>query len=304
MQLRFLEYFVTLAREQHFARAAEACHVTQPTLSSGLAALETQLGRRLIVRDRRFVGLTAEGQAILPWAQRMLSDHEELRHAIEAESGALSGEIQLGVIPAAIPAAGYLVRALLAAHPQVKLNLQSLTSRQIEQRLIDYELDAGITYLDNEPLERVRSIALYAERYVLATRADGELARDRQISWRRAATAPLCLLHEGMQNRRILDAHMQALGIAIAPRATADSHIALLSMVRASGLCSILPHSYASLVSPASDIRLIDLVDPPLANQIGVVVLDREPLTAFGLAALAAAREVQMASLFDSKNDR
>lgn len=65
MQTRFLEYFLALHRERHFGRAAELCHVSQPTLSAGIAALEAQLGKRLIARDRKYVGLTPEGEAIL-----------------------------------------------------------------------------------------------------------------------------------------------------------------------------------------------------------------------------------------------
>ena len=68
MQIRTIEYFVALARERHFGRAAAACGVTQPTLSSGIGALEDELGVRLVLRDRRFAGLTVEGEAALPWA--------------------------------------------------------------------------------------------------------------------------------------------------------------------------------------------------------------------------------------------
>lgn len=73
MQMRLLEYFVALAREGHFARAAAACNVTQPTLSAGIVALEEQLGKRLVERDRRYIGLTEEGRAALPWAQQAIA---------------------------------------------------------------------------------------------------------------------------------------------------------------------------------------------------------------------------------------
>lgn len=73
MQFRFLEYFIALAEERHFARAATRCHVTQPTLSAGIANLEARLGKRLVQRDRRFARLTAEGEAILPHARRLIA---------------------------------------------------------------------------------------------------------------------------------------------------------------------------------------------------------------------------------------
>jgi DNA-binding transcriptional LysR family regulator len=285
MQIRFLDYFVALAQAKHFARAAEACHVAQPTLSSGIAALEAQLGKRLIVRDRRFVGLTTEGHALLPWAQRLLADYDGLRHAVADEGGPLKGTLRLGVIPAAMPAVGHLVRAILETHPHVTANIRSMTSRQIEQALIEYELDAGLTYLSNEPPAQVLSVPLYEEHYMFATRADAPLGQRSSVEWREVAQEPLCLLHPNMQNRRILDAHLTSLDLAIEPRATADSYVTLLSLVEAGGLSSILPHSYAALVSAGTRIRLIDFVDPARANMIGLVVLEREPRSALARAA-------------------
>ena len=81
MQTRLLQYFLALEREGHFARAAAACHVSQPTLSAGISALEAQLGKRLILRNRRYAGLTEEGRAILPWAQQLVAATENLMQA-------------------------------------------------------------------------------------------------------------------------------------------------------------------------------------------------------------------------------
>lgn len=296
MQLRFLEYFVALAREKHFARAAEACHVTQPTLSAGLAALEDLLGKRLVLRDRRFIDLTDDGHAMLPFAQRLLADHEELRHAIDAPAGPLRGELRLGAIPAAMPAVGYLVRALRAAQPGLEVAIRSLTSREIERALLAYELDAGLTYLENEPPAQVRSLRLYAERYLFATRADSPFAAQATVSWRQAAAAPLCVLHQGMQNRRILDAHLAALGLRLQPVATADSYVALLSMVAHGGLSSIVTDSHAELVAGDPALRLIDIDDPAPANAIGLVVLDRAPLSPLAKAAFLAAQGLALQS--------
>ncbi len=296
MQLRFLEYFVALAREKHFARAAEACHVTQPTLSSGIAALEEMLGKRLVLRDRRFVDLTPEGHAVLVHAQRLLADNEALRHAIDAPSGPLRGELRLGAIPAAMPSVGYLVAALCSAHPQLNVAVRSLTSREIERALLAYELEAGLTYLENEPLAQVRGVPLYSERYLLATRADSALARIADLHWRDVVAAPLCLLHQGMQNRRILDSHAASLGFRLSPVATADSYVALLSMVAHAGLSSIVPDSHAEFIAGNPELRVIDIADPAPANAIGLVVLDREPLAPLAKAAFATAQTLRLLS--------
>jgi DNA-binding transcriptional LysR family regulator len=298
MHLRFIEYFTTLARERHFVRAAEACGVTQPTLSAGIAALEKLLGKRLILRDRRFAGLTPEGEAMLPWAQRLLADHEAMRQAVAAEGGTLKGELRLGVIPASMPAVGHLARRISTRNPELQLNIRSMTSREIERSLIDYELDAGLTYLHNEPLAHVVGVTLYREHYRFAARADSDLGRRDAIEWSEVAKAAVCLLHRGMQNRRILDAHLATRGLDIVPTATADSYVTLLSLVEASGLYSILPHSYAALLPASGDVRLIDFVDPAPANEIGLVVLEREPRSSMARVALAAARELASERLF------
>jgi DNA-binding transcriptional LysR family regulator len=296
MQLRFLEYFVALAREKHFARAAEACRVTQPTLSAGIAALEAELGKRLVLRDRRFVDLTAEGHAILPFARQLLADQDGLRHAIDAPAGPLTGELRLGAIPAAMPSVGYLVAALHAAHPRLRVGIRSLTSREIERGLLAYELDAGLTYLENEPPAQVRAVPLYAERYLFVTRADSALAAHDTVTWKQAAAAPLCLLHQGMQNRRILDAHLSGHGLTLAPVATADSYVALLSMVAHGGLSSIVTDSHAEFVAGDSALRVLAFADPVPANAIGLVVLDREPLSPLAQAAFATAQALILRS--------
>jgi DNA-binding transcriptional LysR family regulator len=234
MHLRFIEYFTAVARERHFARAAEVCGVSQPTLSAGIASLEEQLGKRLVLRDRRFTGLTAEGDAILPWAQRLLADHEALRQAVDAESGGLKGELRLGVIPASMPAVGHLARRINMRNPDVRLNIRSMTSREIERGLLEYELDAGLTYLHNEPLAQVIGTTLYLEYYSFAARADSGFGQRQVVEWEEVAKLPLCLLHQGMQNRRILDRHLSSRDLAIVPSAVADSYVTLLSLVGSS----------------------------------------------------------------------
>ncbi|NML05715.1 LysR family transcriptional regulator [Sphingomonas sp. G-3-2-10] len=294
MQLRFLEYFVALAREKHFARAAEACHVTQPTLSAGIVALEESLGKRLVIRDRRFVDLTPEGHAMLAHAQRLLADHEALRQSIDAPAGPLRGELRLGAIPAAMPSVGHLVTALRRAHPMLTIAVRSLTSREIERALLAYELDAGLTYLDNEPLAQVRSVRLYAEHYRFVTRADSALGAGGGIDWKTIAAAPLCLLHQGMQNRRILDAHIAARGLKLAPVATADSYVALLSMVAHGGLSSIVTDRHAEFIAGDADLRIMEIADPAPPNLIGLVAIDREPLSPLADAAFRIAATLDL----------
>jgi DNA-binding transcriptional LysR family regulator len=174
--------------------------------------------------------------------------------------------------------------------------VRSLTSREIERGQLAYELEAGLTYLDNEPLAQVRSVPLYVERYLLATRADSPLAGKRDLHWRDVAAEPLCLLHQGMQNRRILDRHTASLGLKLAPVATADTYVALLSMVAHGGLSSVVPDSHAEFIAGNPDLRVIEIADPTPPNSIGLVVLEREPLSALAKAAYNTARALKLLS--------
>ena len=292
MQLRALRYFVTLAREGHFARAAEACGIAQPTLSSALAALEDHLGKRLVERDRRYIGLTDEGRAMLPWAQQLLAAHESMIHAVEVLQGPLHGEFRLGAIPAATPSTGQFAEALLGAHPGMTLSIRSQTSREIVQAIEAFEIDAGITYLDHERPANVISVPLYTERYVFVTPAAVPQNAAPPASWEEIAGHPLCLLHQGMQNRRILDGLLAAHRLAVTPRATADSYIALLAMVRSAGLTTVVPDHYVSLIEGADWACFRPVAMDAPVSRIGVIVGDRAPLDPVAAAALTCARHI------------
>lgn len=290
MNLRLLEYFVAIAEERHFARAAERCHVTQPTLSAGLATVERLLGKRLIERDRRFIGLTHEGQSILPEVRNLLAQLGELQRAVDAP-GPLRGELRLGAIPAAMPFVGKFIAALGRRQPQVSVAIRQLTSEAILRGIASFELDAALTYVEREPEPALQVVTLYEERYLFATHEGGRLASRDTVVLAEAITGPLCLLHQGMQNRRILESHLARRQLSVKPAATTDSYLALLSMVASGRLSSIVTDSHALFVAPESGIRLIPIADLTDANRVGLIASAREPLAPVARAALAAARQ-------------
>lgn len=292
MQTRLIRYFLAIVKERHFARAAESCGVSQPTLSAGLGALERRLGKRLVVRDRRFVELTAEGEALLPWARQMLAAQEAMSAAVATAQGTPQGEFRLGAIPAALPLVGRFARALLAGRPGLSFSSRSLTSREIARALGEYEIDGGLTYLDHEPPVGVLSVPLHAETYRIVMAAEAAPEGLGALSDEAVAALPLCLLHQGMQNRRILDARMAERGLALRPRASADSYVALLSLVQSGGFSTILPDSYIALLPNLRWARVLDFAQPLSASRIGLVVLDRAPLAPLASAGMAAAQSL------------
>lgn len=292
MNLRQIRYFVAVARLRHFANAAAECGVSQPTLSAGLSALEQEVGHRLVERERRFVGLTAQGEAMLPWAEQILGAVASMTSSVAARSAQVIGEFSLAAIPAALPLAGVFGEALLERHPGLTLSVRSSTSREIERALNAFECDAGLTYLDHEPPGNVLSVALHAERYLFVTRAGAGFDSLPAITWEDAVAQPLCLLHQGMQFRRILDSRVNAQGLAIAPRAVADSYVALLDMVRCGGFSTIVPDTYAHLLDGLEWARLLPFEGESERRRIGLVVMNRAPLGPLASAGLAAARDL------------
>jgi DNA-binding transcriptional LysR family regulator len=230
MFVRQLTYLVTLAQERHFARAAEACHVSQPALSSAIQRLEDELGVSIVQRRQHFEGLTSEGECLLIWARRIVDNCEGLRQEATAARKQLTGTLRLGAIPTALLVIPLLTAPCLAAHPGIRQVVLSLSAEQIIHQLDDFDLDLGITYLEDQRLQGFR----VRERHVLLAR-DAKLL-DPAISWQGAAELPLCLLTPNMQNRRIIDAAFRQAGVSPRLVVETNSLFALYSHVRCAGL--------------------------------------------------------------------
>lgn len=291
MIVRYLEYLTALARERHFARAAAACNVTQPTLSAGLKQLEESLGVMIVERRQRFVGFTAEGERVLAWAQRVLADYTGLEQELSELRGGLGGQLRIGAIPVSLPTIALLTSPLVAQHPATRIQVTSQTSIEIQRGLDDFTIDAGLTYLDNEPLANVRTQPLYRERYVVISRSRNTLTGRDRISWAEAATLPLCLLTPNMQNRRIIDMHLQEAGVKARPVTETNSLITLWSHVRFGDCSSIVPHTFVLLVGHLDGVSVVPLIEPEATHLIGLVASDRDPLLPLTRALLEVAKQ-------------
>lgn len=223
MLLRQLEYLVALARERHFARAAASCYVSQPSLSAAIRRLEHELDVPIVRRGRRYEGLTPEGEVVLAWAHRILAERDGLRQELSALRGGLTGTLRLGIVPTALPAASLLTTPFCDRNPKARVALESLSSADITHGLTEFELDAAMTYLDDDTLRHVRRFPLYEERYVLLTPVDGPLADVPTATWSQAAALPLCLLNSRMRNRRIIDECFATEGATAAPTIESDT---------------------------------------------------------------------------------
>lgn len=197
MTLRDLEYFVALAETRHFGRAAERCHVTQPTLSMQIAKLEQELGVKLFERDKRRVSLTDAGRQILPRASTVLDGVNEIREVSRGATGGLAGPLYLGVIPTVGPyLLPHLLPELRAIYPDVKLFLREEMTDQLVEQLQHSALDAAILSLPLDAPDLDYTV-FFREELVAGLPKEHVLARKTRIAMKDLAGEPILLLEEG-----------------------------------------------------------------------------------------------------------
>ena len=287
-----LHYVIALAQEQHFGRAAEACGVTQPTLSAGIKQLEDMLGVLLVQRGSRFHAFTPEGQRTLEWARRMVADERALRQEMRSLKQGLAGHIRIAAVPTALAMVASLTTPYRARHPDVSFTVWSRTSIEILGLLENLEIDAGLTYVDNEPVGRARTVPLYREHYRLLTAADSPLGARNEVTWAEVAQVPLCLLTPDMQNRRIIDRYIRAAGAEPAPTLESNSMILLFSHVRTGQWASVMPARLAETLGLTDTIRAIPISSEEAYPTIGLVVPHRDPMTPLIAALVTEARRL------------
>lgn len=296
MDIRQLQYLVALAREKHFTRAAKECGVAQPTLSGRIRQLEQELGVPIVERGQRFHGLTPQGERVLAWANSILDNWESLQQEIAGlrnTSAALTGHLSIGVIPSALPMAALITKAIQARHPSIELTVLSQSSIDILRCLEEFSIDVGLTYLDNEPIEGMRSESIYMERYCLLLPAGHSMSGAASVTWADAAKEPLCLLTPENQNRRIIDRAFRAAGVAPVPRLETNSVINLCANVRLTGLASVIPEYFLEVIGPISDVRAVPLTAPLVEHSVGLIAVDRDPASPLVLAAFECAKEIE-----------
>ena len=288
MVLKQLAYLVALAREKHFGRAALASNVSQPTLSAAIRNLETELGAPIVERGHSFRGFTPEGLVVIEHAKRVLAECAAMTQNLAELAGGLSGRLRVGVVPTALPVISHLIAPFYARSPQVTVTILSLTSDEIVRGLDNFELEAGVSYLDNEPLNAVRSKPIYQETYAFLTSLDGPYAARDEITWSEAADAELCLLTPDMQNRRIIDGVFRSVGKSPKPAVETNSIFNLCSHAASSRWSSIVPSPLLYFFGVPRNTKYLRLIEPDASRTMGLLIPDREPASPLGKALFAA----------------
>lgn len=300
--LQQLEYLVALARARHFGRAATACHVSQPTLSTAIRKLESALDTVIVLRGRRFEGFTAEGERVVVWARRILAERDELLADVKRVRGGLTATARIGAIPTAVPASPLVTSRFLAHSPGATVRIEALSSREIAQKLADFELDAGLTYIDDETPPGTQRVKLYQERYALIAPSDHPLMKQPEVSWAEAAGLKLCALTPAMRNRRIIEANTAAEGARFRPVVEANTVAALYAHLTATRLAAIVAHTWLEAFGIPPKMQVRTMIQRAAGPWVGLITLARTPRSGIAEALLSAAADPQVAQALSASS--
>ncbi len=276
--IRDMEMMVALARQKHFSRAAEECGISQPAFSARIRNIEEQFGLPIVRRGNKFLGFTPEGELLLKWARRILSDVDGMRQELDASKGNLRGSLTVGVVPTTLSFVALVSALLRETHPDLVVNIQSKTSNQISLGLNDYSLDAGITYMDRFNTESARIEPLYEETYVLVVPKSLAPRLVGDATWQEAAKLPLCLLNTDMRNRQLIDEAFASIGARPQPVTETDGFTVALALVVGGTAATIAPQRLAESIFTGQETIQLHLKDPVLTHSIGLAVQTQNPV--------------------------
>ncbi|HEY0448501.1 LysR family transcriptional regulator [Actinophytocola sp.] len=299
MLFRQLEYFVAVATEKHFARAADACYVSQPALSTAIAKLERELNVTLINRGHNYQSLTQEGELLVVWAKRILAEQEAFKAEVAAVRSGITGTLRLGTEPTASTTLVLPVAAFRAQHPLGKVRVHSrLSTMELRRRLRAFELDAAIGHFGPDDREGLEVSPLYTERYLLL--AAEELVDGTQpMKWGDAARLPLALLTQDMTIRQVIDRAFADSGATVTPQLETDSVASLYAHVSMGACASIVPHTWLRVMPPGAGTRAVRLVDPDATAQVSVAIHAAAPGSLTARAFVSAATGLSLDGFFD-----
>lgn len=264
MDLRQLSYFVAVAEEGQFTRAAARVSVAQPAVSAQIRRLERELGEPLFHRDQRQVRPTAAGEALLPHARAALAAAERGRDTIASLRGVLHGRLRVAI---AGPVDHRLAEALgdfHRAHPAVEIAVTQGHNEPVLAGVASGDLDAAVVGIGAQPLPpQVRARVVATEPLVLAVRREHPLGRRRSVTLAELRDHPMITLVRGSGLRTVLENACRDAGFL--PRITAEAgDLASLVQLAAEGLgVAALPRS----ATDGADVAIVKIVRPSMSRR-------------------------------------
>ncbi|MFP6562431.1 transcriptional regulator CynR [Paraburkholderia sp. B3] len=261
MLLRHIRYLLAVAKHRNFTRAAEALHVSQPTLSQQIRQLEDMLGTQLFDRSGRTVQLTDAGEAYVRYAQRALQDLEAGQRAIHDVQELTRGSLRLATTPTFT---AYLIGPLLEKYnrryPNLTLNVIEMSQERMEALLSEDELDVGIAFDDIQSPD-IEAQVLFVEALAMVVGKTHPHAKTRApLTLKEFRNEALVLLNDHFATRHYIDRYCRQHGIAPRIAIEANSISAVIELVSRSKLATILP---ADITRDHKELCLVELKPAP-----------------------------------------
>ncbi|MDT3228215.1 LysR family transcriptional regulator [Pseudomonas sp. rhizo25] len=264
LDLRKLRYFLTVAEELHFGRAALRLHLAQPPLTRQISALEAELGFKLFDRTSRTVTLTAPGRAFLPYARSVL-EQVELAQVIAGKLAAgTAGQLTLGYV-SSIALSDLFSRAIQAfaqRFPDVQLTLVECASGSLGAQVADGRLDIGLSRLLPKSTD-VQALSLGEERLVAAVSSESPLASQATVSLAQLSTYPLILFPAdyGSGLNQSIERLYRHHGHPLRPGPTGRQITSIIALVAAGQGVALVPDCTQSLMNTGVTYRPMQEVD-------------------------------------------
>jgi DNA-binding transcriptional LysR family regulator len=289
MELRQLEYFVTVAEEANFTRAAAKLHVAQPGVSAQIRRLERELGQELLDRSGRSVRLTEVGAAVLPYARAALAAVDGARHAVDELTGLVRGHVAIGTVTSHTVDLAALLAEFHQDHPAVEMTLTESNSEQLIDALRGGRLDAAIIALGATPPPDLELHIVTDEPITAAVSHSDELAKRSTIPLKALRGRALISLPPGTGIRSLLDDACAAAGFSphIAFEASTPG---VLEQLAARGLgIAIVP---ASVAQAREDLHPLAITRPALRGCLAFAWRTEGPISPAARALVAKAQRI------------
>lgn len=295
MFLKQFKYLIAVAEERHFGRAAEVCHVTQPSLSTGIKLLELELGAPIFLRGRgqRFRGLTAEGEKIARWARSVVANCEAMRDEIASMSNNLRGRLRVGAMPSMSPVLPSLLSRVRQRHPGIAVDVRFIGNEGMRLGLNEFSLDVAFTYLEASDMGARNALPLYGERLSLLVPDREEFRDQTSITWREASKLPLAMLPSKLRERAFVDTIFARVGCSPEPKIESESILHLMFQVQYTELCTIIPSHFTKMPGLHAGTRALDLVDPVVSQEVALFWAQGETIMPMAKALVSIIRQMK-----------
>ncbi|WP_038670140.1 LysR family transcriptional regulator [Pelosinus sp. UFO1] len=267
MELRHLEYFMTMYKELHFTKAAEKLGISQPTLSQQIRILESEVDALLFDRVGKKVLVTQAGEILYQHCLQIFGELKQAHTAIGELQGLERGSLAVGCSGSHL-----LISSIVKFHtryPGIKFSIVQLSTEEIKEKLLKNELDIGIAFLPLDDLQ-LATLYLYAEELCLAVCKKNELSKQKSVNLDMLKSIPIVLLPPKYIIRQFIDHATEELGFLFNPIIEMMPFEHLLEIVGRNIAVTILPRSYINSFADER-IQTVSIANPAMKKEMGLI---------------------------------